>query len=86
MCCKTFKKEKESLAHMKEFDTHVVVKKSLKGRISDMIGSVLLSYPWDKLPKFVGLYILYQVAKNHWAFDVTCLEACLIGLAIGLIA
>lgn len=47
---------------------------------------ILWSYPWHKVPRFTGLYILYQIAKCHYGFDVSLWESVFIGLAIGLIA
>jgi hypothetical protein len=67
---------------MKEFNTHVVTKRKLSARITDII----MAYPWHKVPRFTGIYILYQVAKCHYGFDVSLWEAVFIGLAIGLIA
>ena len=88
VCGIGFKKKKLADEHVVDLkDTsypwpHHIMKRPWRVRFYE----ILWAYPWQKVPRFTGLYILYQVAKCHYGFDVSLWESVFIGLAIGLIA
>lgn len=80
MCLKKFRREKQKLAHMEEFDDHVVVKKFWRARFLDWF----FSLPGRRLTKFVGAYLVYIVFVKHFCIEWSMLEATLIGIGLGL--
>ena len=70
----------EDLALIEGFARHKVFKQHWQARFSTW----LINYPWGRLMRFVGAYLIYFVLIHHFRIDWSWWEAGLIGVGMGL--
>jgi hypothetical protein len=88
LCGITFKKQRDAdlhvnlysdIAKVQGFNRHKIFKQHWQPRLS----SWFFDYPWRRLFRFVGGYIIYIVIVNHFDIHWNWWESVLIGLGMG---
>jgi hypothetical protein len=72
--------KKECDNHADEFSHHLFLKSKLSTRI---VGFLLEKF--TSISKHIGLLIIYGVIIHHFDIKPSLIEACLMGMAIGLL-
>ncbi len=88
LCGKHFKRKKHADKHVdlfKDCDVliqpyHVIVKKLWRARLID----IALEYPWGKLFRVVGGYMIWLVLCHHFQISLSMWEAIFMGIGLGL--
>ncbi len=89
LCGLTFKKQIEADIHTKFFEDiafaggfphHQIFKQHWKARLATWF----FNYPWSRLMRFVGGYMVYFVFIHHFKIDLNWWEAMMVGIGMGL--
>jgi len=86
-CGRTFGRKKHADKHVElfkdnEIDSayHVIGKKLWRARLLD----IYFDYPWSRLFRFVGGFMVLMVIEHHFQITFSIWESTFLGLGLGL--
>jgi hypothetical protein len=88
LCGRAFTRKKHADKHAALFkdadeltkNFHVMVKKLWRARLMDL----WLDYPWGRLFRVLGGYMIWLVLAHHYQINLTIWEATFMGIGLGL--